>query len=481
MPSHDTLRGFLKALAAILASACLIYVSTGTHGIGALAWLAPLPVLILALDSSGWQSFGAAFAASFLGNMNLVPYLARVLPTIVIAGSLMLFALSFALAVAVARFAFRRLPPWIAVFAFPLAVTSFEFLQSLLSPHGTAGSLAYSQMDILPVIQVLSVTGIWGVVFLLTLLPSGLALASRLRGDWRRAACLMALPVLLEFASLAYGWARLSQSDSRPSIRLGLAVTDTTVRMFDARERDQALPVLHEYSRRVGDLVGRGAQIVLLPEKFVGVTTEYREEALEVLSLAARTGKVTLIAGLNLVGAPAMRNVAVAFGPDGRTILEYDKARMLPGAEDGYVAGATPGLLNREESRLGVAICKDMDFPRWIRRYGQERVSLLLVPAWDFVQDAKLHSRMAVARAVEGGFALARCAQQGLATVCDSRGRIVAEAASYEAPEQLLVADVRPGSGDTFYSRGGDWFGWVCLILLGAVLSLAFRSSTVST
>jgi apolipoprotein N-acyltransferase len=458
----------------MVATAGLFYVSTGTHGVGVFAWIAPLPVLMLAFDSPGWRAFGAAFAASFLGNMNLVPYLARVLPASVIAGSLTLLALSFATAVLAARFAFLRLPPCAAVFAFPASVTSFEFLQSLFSPHGTAGSLAYSQMDYPPVFQVLSVAGIWGVVFLITLLPSGLALAFHFRRGWGRVVRFLALPALLEMASLAYGWARLSQTDPGPPIRIGLAVTDATVRMFDTSDRDQAMQVLRDYVRRTGALAARGAQIVVLPEKFVGVASEYRQEAMEVLGHAARAGRVTLVAGLNLVGSPAKRNVAVLFGPDGHMLLEYDKARMLPGAEDGYVAGATPGLPGTGQAGLGIAICKDMDFPAWIRHYAQAHVSLLLVPAWDFVQDSKLHSRMAIARAVEGGFALARCAQQGLATVCDSRGRIVAEAASYEAPEQLLIADVRPGAGNTLYSRGGDWFGWTCVILLGVILASAF-------
>ena len=118
----------------------------------------------------------------------------------------------------------------------------------------------------------------------------------------------------------------------------------------------------------------------------------------------------------------------------------------------------------------GVAICKDMDFAEWLRAYSKGGARILFVPAWDFVRDARLHDRMAVMRGVEGGFAIVRSAQEGLLTVSDHCGRMLAEASTATAPEALLVADVHPGPGATFYTAGGNWLGWVCLALLLASL-----------
>jgi apolipoprotein N-acyltransferase len=72
---------------------------------------------------------------------------------------------------------------------------------------------------------------------------------------------------------------------------------------------------------------------------------------------------------------------------------------------------------------------------------------------------------MAVLRGVEGGYAIARSASNGLLTVSDARGRILAERASHESAEVLLTADVPVGPGGTFYSRTGDWFPWLCIIV----------------
>src|SRR5206468_12707788 len=109
-----------------------------------------------------------------------------------------------------------------------------------------------------------------------------------------------------------------------------------------------------------------------------------------------------IVAGFSRSGGAEWRNVAVVFGPDGTQALEYDKQHLVPGLEAGYRQGARTGLLAGGAVPTGVAICKDLDFPLLGRAYARAGVGLLLVPAWDFVRDRWLHSRMAVVRGVEG-------------------------------------------------------------------------------
>ena len=119
-------------------------------------------------------------------------------------------------------------------------------------------------------------------------------------------------------------------------------------------------------------------------------------------------------------------------------------------------------------AQWGVAICKDLDFPAWSRAYSQRGVRFLAVPAWDFVDDARPHSRMAVVRGVESGFTIARSAQNGLVTLSDSHGRILGEQSS--ATDPIMVVEALPGLGTTFYARFSDWFGWATVGFAGALL-----------
>ncbi len=111
-----------------------------------------------------------------------------------------------------------------------------------------------------------------------------------------------------------------------------------------------------------------------------------------------------------------------------------------------------------------------MDFPALSRRYGAERAGLLLVPAWDFTVDGWLHSRMAVLRGVENGFTIVRCAKQGILTISDNRGRIVAEQNAATVPLASLLALAPVGHDDTLYTRFGDWFAWLNIAGLAMLL-----------
>ena len=46
-----------------------------------------------------------------------------------------------------------------AVVAFPAAWVTSEYVRNLTTPHGSAGSLAYSQLKFLPFLQLASITG----------------------------------------------------------------------------------------------------------------------------------------------------------------------------------------------------------------------------------------------------------------------------------------------------------------------------------
>jgi apolipoprotein N-acyltransferase len=55
---------------------------------------------------------------------------------------------------------------------FPLAVTTVWYLSALVNPFGTIGNPAYTQYGNLPLMQLVSVTGLWGIVFLMSWLAS---------------------------------------------------------------------------------------------------------------------------------------------------------------------------------------------------------------------------------------------------------------------------------------------------------------------
>ena len=52
-------------------------------------------------------------------------------------------------------------------FVYPVAATAMDFFSSNGSPFGSFGAVAYSQRDFLAAMQIASVTGLWGITFVI--------------------------------------------------------------------------------------------------------------------------------------------------------------------------------------------------------------------------------------------------------------------------------------------------------------------------
>lgn len=456
-------------LAATLLSGAAWWFGTGLHPHAWLTWLAPLPLLLLA-PRMRWQHAAlAALAAGACAGLNLWHYLINAiglpLPVGVIA------ALAPAATFALALLLFRRL--WLvrryaaAAVAFPALWVAVDYLSFSGSPHGTFGSLAYSQLDVLPFVQFASVAGIWGVAFLLLLAPAALAIGL-LPGPDRRARLRVAgVTCLLLAVVFSFGFSRLSvQATDR--LRVGLVSIPGPLRPAMLSADGQVM--LKRYLAAIDTLAARGAQVVVLPETVIATD----QGTIAEFAASAARNKVTITAGIAVKDAArGQRNTALAFVPGAAEPVVYAKHHLIPGVEDHYQAGADYAML--PGTRTGLAVCKDMDFHDTGRAYSDRAARLLLVPAWDFGVDGRMHSRMAVMRGIESGFAVARAALRGNLTLSDNRGRIIAEK-SDEFGDATLIGEVHLYDSLTLYARWGDWFAWLALAMLGGAL-LASRGA----
>lgn len=434
-----------------------------------LTWLAPLPVLLLAPRVRRRWAALAAFAAYLVGGLNQWSYLhdAIGLPLSTILPVLVAPGLMLALCTLLFRRLLTRGRPIAATLAAPALWVSVEYVSSLLSPHGTFGNIAYTQMDALPVLQLAAFTGLWGIGFLLLWLPAALAVlpAPQTATRDRRGVAIAAL--VLVAATIGFGSWRL-QAPAIARLRVGLVSIEKPVRPDLHAAAGQAL--LAGYLAAIERLAGHGAQVVVMPETSfaTGHTT------IPAFASAAQRYGLVLDAGIDYKGdAAAERNMAMAFSPETAQPITYSKHHLIPGFEGQYTPGHGYRLLGGTP-RIGLAICKDMDFHDIGHAYAMRDAQALLVPAWDFGIDGWLHSRMAIMRGVESGFAIARVARSGRLTLSDDRGRVVAEASS-EHHDAELVGELPLRDTHTLYGRWGDWFAWLAMTGLAVLLALAIR------
>jgi apolipoprotein N-acyltransferase len=318
-------------------------------------------------------------------------------------------------------------------------------------------------------IQGASVFGLWIVTFLLGLIPAGIAMSLQKRSP------IPAVVAITLFAlNAGFGAWRISHADETRPVRVGLAADDALGAASFQANAKAALDVVGQYAAVARVLSEQGATLIVFPEKVAVIQSAWRADAISVLKATARTSAATIVIGFD-DQRDLRRNEALILAADDTEPAVYFKRHMVPGLEAAFIPGDLPLVL---QDHIGLAICKDMDFPSTLRSDARDgHPTLLAVPAWDFDGDGWWHARLAIMRGVEDGFAVARAAKQGLLTLSDSYGRVVAMSASAKTGMVSLVGDLPHGPGNTVYLHIGDVFAWASsagsILFLGMALRRA--------
>jgi apolipoprotein N-acyltransferase len=254
---------------------------------------------------------------------------------------------------------------------------------------------------------------------------------------------------------------------------VALLATDARSTLFPHND-DVGASLARSYADKIQGFPA--ADIIIVPEKIASLSDVGVQAADAVFADAARAKHAYLLYGVDHRSSDRTFNQSRLFSPDGKLVAVYDKHHLVPGLEAVDTPGTQRITLSIPPGRVGLTICKDMDFPRLSREYGRDGTALLLVPAWDFVLDDWYHDRMAVMRGVESGFGIVRSAKQGLLTVSDSRGRVLAQQSSSQVPFGTLVAQAPVANVPTLYARLGDWFGWCSVLAAMGLFASSFRT-----
>ena len=454
-------------------SAALFFLGTGLAPLWPLAWLAPIPVLWAASRLSARQAFFVAAAAYALGFLNEWSYLRVVLSTWIVSSFLVVSACLFAAGVLLFRMGVVRGKLWRATLVFPAFWASVEFAIAMLSIHGTFFNISYSQMNFLPVLQIASVTGIWGISFTIFLFASTVAV---LLVPAPRSA---KLPLLIGSVAwmvsvFAFGAWRLASTPNSPAMKVALIASDApeNLNLDTAAEAQQ---IFQRYADHVKLLAGQGIQLFVLPEN-VGPMDDASQVGVDDFfgKLAKETGAYIEI-GFARIAPSGSSNQERLYSPRGELAATYDKHHLLPPGENRFTPGTKRAVVSGISGKWGLEICKDMDFPGLSRQYARDGVALLIVPASDFVDDGWLHGRMAMLRGVESGFSIARSAKLGVLTATDDRGRVLAQRNTIGPSFATAVANIPVRHDSTLYARFGNWFAWGCVALLFVCLCLIAR------
>ena len=489
--------GWWHWTALLVTGTTLMLFANGRHSVAIAAWLAPIVLLRFVRSQPvgrgllvAWLVLSGTFAYQFL---DMVP-----LPAVWYVVLALVYGLAETLPFMADRLVARRLGGFRATLVLPCAWVAMEYLVATLTPYGSWGSAAYSQHEQLALLQLVSVTGLYGVSFLIAWFASVCNWAWERDWSWprvRRGALAFGAVVA---AALTFGGVRLSLFPPQGDTVRIASLTRADIDLFDSRDVQQRALTDSLTADETEDLRGRaeainvdlldrsrretraGAKIVLWGEANAFVLKADEPSLLE------RSSELALDEGIYLGVAAGvwdptspkpLENKLVLIDVRGEVAYESLKAIPVPGPE-AAMSATDEGRIQSADTpfgRIGGVICFDMDFPGLLRQAGDLDVDIMLVPSNDWRGIDPWHSHMARFRAIEQGFNLVRHTSGGLSLSADYQGRVLSSMDHYTTDDRVLVSHVPIQGVATLYSLVGDVFAWLAIVTLALSVVVALK------
>ena len=410
----------------------------------------------------------------------------------------------------------KRLPWYRTLFFILIAAVIYTLVEWTRSRLFTWNDLSVTQWQNLPFIQICSVTGSYGVLFLTAL--GGAALGSV---TLRYGKISLAGVLLLLLCNWGWGYYTLTKKTYVAGREWKTApVQGDLSQRRHAREGEfrEALDTYIKLSYQAAKLE---PSVIIWPESAVPMPLRSAhplalEYAAAFKQLMSDCRKPMLIGTLDFAPPPpgkrgyGFTNSALYFDGGGVLRYKYDKIHRVPYGE--YIPfrsllpeffirmidmgrDLTPGT-NRTPleipggPRVSTIVCYEGVFgylTRDFARRGAEVLTVLSNDAWyPRSSEPEQHLANALMRAVETGLPMLRCGNNGGTGVVDPQGRLYG---FLDVPEQpgrveikrgravgLVTVRYRSAPEFTFYVRYGEWFIGVLFLLLAVLGGTAFVS-----
>ncbi|MGV3773951.1 MAG: apolipoprotein N-acyltransferase [Verrucomicrobiales bacterium] len=407
---------------------------------------------------------------------------------------------------------------WRAVWALHAAVAwvALETVQSRFLSGFPWDLYGVSQYRMIPLIQIASITGVYGVSFLLIWVAASVFLAmlqiSRKPGAPWIWAMEIILPMLVVAGLIFHGVYKLSHVP-KPTRSIKAALIQPSIPqtvIWDPKENKTRFNELIKLSQLALQLK---PDLLVWPEASVPTMIRYDEEVAQAILGLVKKNNVWAIVGSDdaeirnrgVEGKEVVTyfNSSFAISPEGRIAGIYKKRQLVifgeyvpfvkylkflkylsPAGENGFTPGTEPNAFKLDGLDIiaSVLICFEDVFPHLARLYVDEDTDFLLNltnNGWFGESAAQWqHAASATFRAVENDIPLVRCTNNGLTCWVERTGAM--REVYFDNSKDIYKAGFKmvevPVLGEnekrtlTFYTKYGDIFGWSCFGITAASL-----------
>ncbi|UYP45420.1 Apolipoprotein N-acyltransferase [Candidatus Lokiarchaeum ossiferum] len=393
----------------------------------------------------------------------------------------------------------RRFSMIISSFIFPSMVVLTEFLLTL-TPLGTGMSLGATQFDHQAILQVTSLTGIWGLSFLISWTASIINKLWEQINEKNSSKLLLAHSPLkvrkklikvysvVVVVILTFGTFRLALFEPRSeTVRIasisvphkqnywGEIVDQKTPTETSTSFKTEFVQIEEQLFNLSQKAVDAGAKIVFWSEGNDVFYEDQEDSFLNRCKQFAATNQIYFIpAVLKLYyGSYVSDNMAYMITPEGEIAFDYIKTiSWYETTSDGII-----DYIDTIYGRISITICFDNDFPNFIRQAGKNNVDILLVPAFDTEVIKDYHTKSSMIRGVENGMSVIRQSNTGVSMGIDYYGNILSYQDFFKTNECLMFTDLPTNGIKTGYSFLGDWLVYISLLFISGLIAWSIFST----
>ncbi len=360
----------------------------------------------------------------------------------------------------------------------PLLWAVLEFIRTKSEIGFPWALLGYTQTPYLPIIQIASITGVYGLssfVVLVNLLLYRILFKKR-----KKEIFLLILAFLLPFS---YGLLRIR----RDLTNFRVAIIQPNVSPYEKGETESSEKILKSLFHLTREALVFRPDILIYPEtaSLFDITKDnWLRKEFERIS---KEGRVHLIIGVPIYEERGYYNGAILIDPEKGITGIYKKIHPVPFSEripyiDRFpifkpfatsdMGDFTPGrdfvIFETRFSKPCCLICFESIFPDLTREFVLRGADLLVNITNDGwfgkTPGPYQHAELAIMRSVELGKPLLRCANNGISLICDPYGRVTKKTPLFV--RTILFGSLPFPLPPTLYQRFGDWFVYLSLLII---------------
>jgi apolipoprotein N-acyltransferase len=471
-----------------------------------LGWISLIPLLYIISKKTPKQSFLLGLAAGFSYYAILIywiPFVPAHYGGLPMGASLLIYiilvlvmALFWAFFCLIWTRIYKSFPK-LAFLLTPFLWISFEYILAHFLTGFPWGLLGSSQYLNLYFIQLASITGVYGLSFVLVLFQSLFLYSMRYR---EKAPFFIGLTLvlLIHFGGfLSMKKSPETEKSFTAAVIQGNVSSDMYWQSASTREIWNYFTRHLELSRQAYE---KGSRLIVWPEFSVPICFSCSEDIQlafkgKLYQFVQGTRSTLLLGTIEKAGTHGniqYYNTAICLSPDLSMSLYY-KMHLVPFGEytpykkiffflekmTAAIGDISPGtqysLHQFENTKFGSPICYEIIFPDLVRKFVKKGASFLVTITNDGWYEKSAapyqHFSIAVLRAVENRRYLLRAATTGISGIIDPFGRIVSK--SELMTQTYLTGKVTPSQKLTFYAKFGDILPRASLTLAVIFLILA--------